>query len=528
VVTGAELAAGMGPAISAAKAMGVDYETAMAMIAGATKEGGPAAQNINTMTNLFNKLSTTEAQKHIKALGVKMVDASGDFRSPVDVLGDLKDRLGDMTEAGRAAAMQAIFPDAQARQGAQVVMSQLDMVRETLAANREATGTTENAYKKMSSTFNSQMKLMQNGGMAILTTLGAALLPSITPLIGGLADALEGAMPAIKGFADGASAAIQGVIKGFQTGGVAGGAVSILTLLGVDEGAAEGAVATVTGIVTRIKDTITSVIGGFQTGGAVGGTINILTMMGLDQQSATDAVATIQNIVTQVSGAFDSLKAIFGGGDQAQGELQLATILNEAFGPDVANTIVGTIQTIKGALDGLKAGFDAFVAGFREGGITEAIQSVFGPEAAAAVGSLMTSIQGFAATVADVFVNQVLPALGQFKDFIGPAMVPVLQGFATLIGASVVVGIQALSVALDAVTFVIGNTGKAFEILGGSAPSSPSWARTRTRSRPTSGRRSAISARLPARWPPRSANSSQTSAPGRKRPRTTSSPRSIG
>jgi hypothetical protein len=227
------------------------------------------------------------------------------------------------------------------------------------------------------------------------------------------------------------------------------------------------------GIIGGIQKAIADVQIGFESGGVAGGagtTAGIIAkMLGLTPEAVSEISLTVGNIVTQVSGALDSLKAIFFGGDEAQGELQLATILNEAFGPDAASTIVGTVQVIKDTIDGLGATIATFTAGFREGGITEAIHSVFGPEAAAAVGSLMASIQSFGATVGDVFVNQVLPALGQFKDFIGPAMVPVLQGFATLIGASVVVGIQALSVALNAVTFVLGNTGTAFSILGGLA-----------------------------------------------------------
>jgi TP901 family phage tail tape measure protein len=212
VVTGAQLASGMGPMLGAAKAMGVDYETAMAMAAGATREGGDAAQNLNNMTNLFNKLPTKDATAALKNLGIETATATGELRSPVEVLGELKTRLGGMTEAARALELQKIFPDAQARQGAQVIMSQLDMVNETLESNRTAMGTTEAAYTKMSSTFNSQSQLLGNTVNAMLTTIGAELLPHITPIVTALAQNLPAAFAGLQAAAAPVIAFFQGSV----------------------------------------------------------------------------------------------------------------------------------------------------------------------------------------------------------------------------------------------------------------------------------------------------------------------------
>jgi len=198
VVTGAELAANLGVVTQSAKAAGVDLDTMGAMIAGVTKEGGPAAQNMNNLANMFQKIVTKESVAGIKSLGIATQDAGGDIRPVLDVMAEMKDKLGGMTEAARASALQAIFPDAQARMGAQTIMSQLDNVNTYLKDNQTVVGATEAAYKKMSSTFQSQSKLLGNTFQSILATVGGKLLPAITPLVTAFAQSLPGAFQAFE------------------------------------------------------------------------------------------------------------------------------------------------------------------------------------------------------------------------------------------------------------------------------------------------------------------------------------------
>jgi TP901 family phage tail tape measure protein len=198
VVTGEELAASMGPVTQSAKAAGVSLDQLGAFMAAVTKEGGPASQNINNLNNFFQKLTTQSAQKAFSELGIAATDASGKFRDPIEVLEDLKSLLGDLSQSQAAEALQMIFPDAQARLGAQTLISQLDTVKSVLEQNQTAAGATKNAYEIMSATFNSQVKILQNSFQSILTTLGAAALPLLTPLISALATALPGAFNTAK------------------------------------------------------------------------------------------------------------------------------------------------------------------------------------------------------------------------------------------------------------------------------------------------------------------------------------------
>lgn len=208
VVSGEELASSLGPVVAAAKSAGLSFNDLGPLIAAVTKEGGPAAQNINNLQNTISKFQTLPAQKALKDLGIATTDAEGRFRKMPDVLGDLKDALADMTEAERANAIQQVFPDQQARQGAQTLMSQLDFVNEALANQAGQVGLTEAAYKKMSGTFNSQSKILQNSVTAALTAIGGALLPTITPMVTAFSQAIPGALKAAQAAFDTLGAAI--------------------------------------------------------------------------------------------------------------------------------------------------------------------------------------------------------------------------------------------------------------------------------------------------------------------------------
>lgn len=194
VITGQELASSLGPVTQSAKNAGVPIEVLGAMIAGVTKEGGPAAQNVNNLNNLFQKITTTEAQQQIRGLGIATTDSAGNFRPIIDVLGDVKGRLDEMSQEERAAWLQKAFPDAQARTAAQTILSQLDFVKQALATNETQAGSTERAYTTMASTFQSQMTLLGNSVSAIFTQLGSVILPMITPIIAALAQNLPGAI----------------------------------------------------------------------------------------------------------------------------------------------------------------------------------------------------------------------------------------------------------------------------------------------------------------------------------------------
>lgn len=180
VVTGQELATNLGLVAQNAKVAGVSVEELGGFIAGVTKEGGTAAQNINNLANLFQKIVTKEAIAGFKEIGVQVTDATGKFRPMIDVLTDLRGKLVTYTQSAAAAALQNIFPDVQARQGALTILNELGTVRAAIEENKNSAGAAEDAYTRMSQTFETQTKLLRQGFDSILTSVGAGLLPVLT------------------------------------------------------------------------------------------------------------------------------------------------------------------------------------------------------------------------------------------------------------------------------------------------------------------------------------------------------------
>lgn len=194
VVSGDELARGLGQVTQQAKLAGVNFDTLGALIAGVTREGGEAATNINNLSNVLNKITTEDVQKGLKDLGIESKDQAGNFRSIVDVLGDLKARLDTLSEGERSNVLQKLFPDAQARAGISTLISQLDTVRTTLDENARSAGAADEAYAKMGNTAAAQGQILKNTLSATLNDIGRASLPTILALaktIQAMADAFS-------------------------------------------------------------------------------------------------------------------------------------------------------------------------------------------------------------------------------------------------------------------------------------------------------------------------------------------------
>jgi TP901 family phage tail tape measure protein len=190
VVTGQQLAAGLGPLAASAKNAGVSFEELGALIAGTSKQGGDAAQNLNNLNNLLAKLVTKETAQDFAALGISLEDATGKIRSPIAILADLKVKLDAMTESARASALQNIFPDLQARAAATVILNQLDFINTQLATNRTEVGSAEKAYKTMADTSKASLDRLKESVAALAGEVGDSLTPAIAESAEGWARAL--------------------------------------------------------------------------------------------------------------------------------------------------------------------------------------------------------------------------------------------------------------------------------------------------------------------------------------------------
>jgi TP901 family phage tail tape measure protein len=172
VVTGQELASNLGIVTQAGKNAGVSFEELGALIAGVTKEGGNASQNINNLANTLQKLPTKETQKELNALGITTRDASGKFLPFIDILTQLDAKLERLSQSKRAQVLQNIFPDVQARTGLQTLLSQLEFVREQTDLNKESAGSAAAAYETMANTYAAASQLQENAVNSLKEAVG--------------------------------------------------------------------------------------------------------------------------------------------------------------------------------------------------------------------------------------------------------------------------------------------------------------------------------------------------------------------
>jgi len=232
VVNGRELANGLGLVVQPAKNLGLSFDELGGLIAGVTKEGGQASQNINNLANVLMKMPTKEVTDGLKQMRIESTDANGKFRPMLDVLTDLKTKLDQMNPSVRAAKLQELFPDAQARTGLTTILSQLDFIKNATLENTRAAGTTEEAYKKMSSTASAQLQLFYNSVVAFLARMAewitqSQTLGSVLSLLGGIFTAMSNHTGTVLILI----AALGGLVVAFNAVSIAASVSSIVTYI---------------------------------------------------------------------------------------------------------------------------------------------------------------------------------------------------------------------------------------------------------------------------------------------------------
>ncbi len=394
VVNGQQLAQNLGVVTASAKLAGVSFDELGALIVGVTKEGGDASQNINNLANFLNKLPSKESSAALKELGISVADSSGKFRPVIDILSDLKPKLDGMTDSARTLALQNIFPDVQARQGAAVLLSQLDSVNQALKTNKETSGATESAYKKIAATASVQFSLLKNTSVAILSELGSAVLPVLQPLIIWLAQNL---VPAVKQ----AVAAFQEWSPQMQTV-----AVVVAAFL-----AALGPVLVVVGTIVSAVGSIIS---------AIGGLLPIFAAIGTAVASLGGFIIAFVGLIGEAGlvASFSALATVLGGAVVSA----IGTFLS-ALAP-VAVGVAAIIAVIVSAIAIGVALYEAYQTNF--GGLKDFIDQVFS-DISNVIQSALQAIVQFWNENGSQIVQTATDTFNSLIEFIRPIMTEIVS-----------------------------------------------------------------------------------------------------
>lgn len=282
VVSGQELAANLGLVTQSAKGAGVNFETLGGLIAGVTKEGGSASQNINNLNNLLLKMPEA-AEKLKNSLQISTTDANGNFRPILDVLAELKQKLETMTPEAATNKIRELFPDLQAQTGLRTILSQLDFIKQASLDNANAFGVTEAAYRKMSQTAAAQMQILYNSAIAFLAALSEWVTKS--QIVGGAMSALSSILQTMSrntGTVLALVAALGLLVAAYNAVAIAAGISGAAQALGAFASSAGGTVFVIQNVVRAMTGLQTAFITTAETAiAATGGWAAVIAIIGL-------------------------------------------------------------------------------------------------------------------------------------------------------------------------------------------------------------------------------------------------------
>jgi len=166
---------------AALKSFNKDVEEGVAVLA-AFADQGVKGQVAGTGLSRILRLMTAAAVKNSDAyemLGVDVFDASGKMNNMADIVEDLENALGDMSDESRTVALDMLGFKARVQGVILPLIGTSDAIRRYEAELRKAGGTTEEVAAKQMQSFLKQMKLVGARIIDVAIGLGSTLAPTI-------------------------------------------------------------------------------------------------------------------------------------------------------------------------------------------------------------------------------------------------------------------------------------------------------------------------------------------------------------
>lgn len=173
---------------AALRSLGKDVEEGVAVLA-AFADQGIKGEIAGTQLSIVLRDLTTKAIKNkeeFAALGLEVFDANGEMRNLGDIIANLEQVLGGMSdETQKATLLQAGFSD-KSLQSIQALLGTSDAIKTYEAQLRLANGTTDEIANKQLTSFSAQLDLAKSRIADVGISIGSALAPALL----GMADEL--------------------------------------------------------------------------------------------------------------------------------------------------------------------------------------------------------------------------------------------------------------------------------------------------------------------------------------------------
>src|SRR5882762_2676394 len=196
VGTYSQFAAVIGRAVPSALKAGQSIEDLAGMMAFLTRNGLSAAMASASASRALDALSKPTAIKNLHDMGIEVQDASGKFRPMVDIVSEMRDKLGKLTPVARAIKLNEIFKGAggtiQAMRFFNLGISDSNgLLKEMTNDMHNSSGAASSAYKVMSNTPQAKVQQLKNQYQAMRIELGNNLIPVKLALVKALSAVLN-------------------------------------------------------------------------------------------------------------------------------------------------------------------------------------------------------------------------------------------------------------------------------------------------------------------------------------------------
>jgi TP901 family phage tail tape measure protein len=190
-----EFATTVGMAVPAAARAGQSIEGLAGMLAFMTRNGVTASVAAQGAGRALENMTNPKVIDRMKAMGINVTDAAGNFRPMVDVVGDLSSKLQQLNPEERARALDALFKGAgntvQARRFWNLAVNNFDEFKQRTDEMINSAGAMDNAYDIMFKQPQSQIELMKNKYKAMRIEIGQQLIPIKLKLLSILSKLLD-------------------------------------------------------------------------------------------------------------------------------------------------------------------------------------------------------------------------------------------------------------------------------------------------------------------------------------------------
>lgn len=166
---------------AALKSFNIDAEEGVAVLAAFADQGVKAELAGNALSRIL-RLVTSAAVKNKEAyeeLNVKVFDSEGQIRNMADIIEDLENALGGMSDEQRVASLEMLGFQARVQGVVMPLLGTSSAIREYERQLRGAAGTTQEVAEKQLKSFSAQMRLLWNNIVDVAIEVGQSLVPSL-------------------------------------------------------------------------------------------------------------------------------------------------------------------------------------------------------------------------------------------------------------------------------------------------------------------------------------------------------------